>query len=283
MQRRTTHFSMVGITLALLGLLAAGCGGPQQQIEEKLREHVLFFSNFEKGIDALSSAGSVLADFDGARTRHHLNDGVQDGYLTFEPDAEALVYRAKGNIGYEPRQAWAGAVSFWLGVDPAKDLVADYPEPFHIGKRSGNSFPWDDAVIFVDFTKPPRSLRLGVYPNKTEEISDEMVKADVIDVAGLQWKADQWHHVLVSWRNFNSGKADAEWVLFVDGKEKGRKQGIRIDVAWDIDNQVLRFNHYKYSGKMDEIAVFDAFLTEADARYLHAPKLPLNVLLKKDR
>ena len=61
------------------------------------------------------------------------------------------------------------------------------------------------------------------------------------------------------------------------------KRGIRIDVAWDIDNQVLRFNHYKYTGKMDEIAVFDTFLTKADARYLHAPKLPLNVLLKKDR
>jgi hypothetical protein len=264
-------------------MLAAGCGGPEREIEQKLRDHVLFFSNFEKGVDALSAAGSILADIDGARTRHQLNGGIQDGCLTFEQDAQALSYAARGNIGYKPNQAWAGAVSFWLGVDPSKDLEADYPEPFHIGKRSGNAFPWDDAVIFVDFTKPPRSLRFGVYPDKTGEISDQMVAANLIAVSGLKWKSDEWHHVLITWRNFNSGKADAEWALFIDGKEKGRKKGIRVDLTWDIDSQVLRFNHYKYAGRMDEIAVFDAFLNEADARYLHAPKKPLNVLLKKDR
>ena len=283
MQRRTTYHHLVGATLALLGFLVAGCGGPEKQIEQKLREHVLFFSNFEKGVDALSSAGSILAELDGARTRHLLTDGVQDGYLTFEQDAEALAYAASGNIGYLPNKAWSGAVSFWLGVDPAKDLVADYPEPFHIGKRSGNAFPWDDAVISVDFTKPPRSLRFGVYPNKVGEISDEMVDANVISVPGLKWKSTEWHHVLITWQNFNSGKGNAEWALFLDGKESGRKKGIQIDVTWDMGSQVLRYNHYKYTGKMDEVAVFDTFMNAADARYLHAPKLPLNVLLKKDR
>ena len=69
MRAPTTHSLAVGLTLALLGLVAAGCGGPEKEIEWKLQEHVLFFSNFEKGVDALSSAGSILAEIDGAHEK----------------------------------------------------------------------------------------------------------------------------------------------------------------------------------------------------------------------
>ena len=40
MQRRTTYHHLVGATLALLGFLVAGCGGPEKQIEQKLRAGV---------------------------------------------------------------------------------------------------------------------------------------------------------------------------------------------------------------------------------------------------
>ena len=54
-------------------------------------------------------------------------------------------------------------------------------------------------------------------------------------------------------------------------------------MAWDVAAQGLRFNHYKFTGKIDEIAVFDVLLDKGDAKYLYKPKNPLNVLLKKDR
>ena len=97
---------------------------------------------------------------------------------------------------------------------------------------------------------------------------------------GLAWKSEEWRHVIIAWSNFNSGKANAEWALYVDGEERGRKVDLRQDLTWDIDGQVIWFNHYKYPGKLDEIAIFDKLLTPREARYLYTPKRPLNVLLK---
>lgn len=262
-----------------------GCGGPEKAIEEKLSTHVLFFSNFEKGVDALSSAGSTLAEIDGALTTHHITDGVgetdktSDGYISFSKGSGALIYEGKGNFPYEEKKAWSGSVSFWMGVDPKTDLEANYPEPFHIGKK------WDDAVIFVDFDKKnsPLSLRFGCYPDKTGEVTDEMVQKRVIRVEGLNWKNTEWHHIVISCKNFNSGKPNSEWALYVDGVEKGRRKNLRQDLSWGPVAQSIRFNHYKYAGKIDEIAVFDIALGPADAKYLYKPHVALNNLLKKDR
>lgn len=277
--RKSSFYPVIGF-LAIQGFWI-GCGGPEKAIEENLQAHVLFFSNFEKGVDALSCAGSPLAVIDGARTTHHHTGGMVDGYLAFEKDAGALSYAAKGNFPFS-KTSFSGAVSFWMGVDPSKDLDANFPEPFHIGKKSGKSFSWDDAVIFVDFTKPPRQLRFGCYSDKQGEVSDEMVENRVINVSGLTWKAEEWHHVVVTFENFNSGKPDASWVFYLDGNEVGRKSGLRQDLSWEIESLVVRFNHYKYPGKVDEIAIFDKFLTSDEARYLSKPKRPLNELLKKD-
>ena len=264
---------------ALLLASLVGCGGPEKAIEEKLEANVLFFSNFEKGVDALWAEGNRSADFDGARTRHRLNGGIEDGAVEFEKGATAMSYAAKTNFAYSDK-GWGGAVSFWMAVD-VSSLEADFPEPFHIGKREGNAYPWDDAVIFVDFAKATRSLRFGCYPNKQGEISDAMVEEHVIQVPNLNWSEDTWHHIVIAWNNFNSGKADANWSLYIDGKEVGKKSGLLMDLSWTIDDVTARFNHYKFTGKIDEIAVFGTSLAPEDAAYLNKPIKPLNVLLKK--
>ena len=268
------------VGMILVALVPVGCGGPEREIEDKLTENVRFFSNFEKGVDALWSEGDRSANpWDGANTRHHLNGGIVDGYVEFEKGATAMGYAAKTNFAYSDK-AWGGAVSFWASVDVAA-LEADFPEPFHVGKREGNAYPWDDAVIFVDFTKPPRALRFGCYPDKQGEISDAAVVKHVIQVPNIGWKSGEWHHVLISWDNFNSGKANAEWSLYIDGAEKGKKSGVLMNVSWSISDVTARFNHYKFTGQLDEIAVFATSLNAKDAAYLHNPVRPLNVLLKK--
>ena len=55
---------------------------------------------------------------------------------------------------------WSGTVSFWLRLDPDKDLEPGYADPIQITDKK-----WDDASFFVDFTKDdkPRHFRLGIY------------------------------------------------------------------------------------------------------------------------
>ena len=45
------------------------------------------------------------------------------------------------------------------------------------------------------------------------------------------WQRGQWHHVAMTWRNFNSGRADAEFGLYLDGERVGAKKGLRIEVG----------------------------------------------------
>jgi len=151
--------------------LSTACGGPEKAIEESLRTHVLFFANFEKGVDALDSAGVPLANFDTANTDHIKEGGNPDGYLSFNTGSGALNYTGKDNLAYRANGAWSGGITFWLKTDLAS-FEADYPEPFHIGKKDASGYPWDDAVIFLDFKKADNTLRFGCYPDKDQEITD---------------------------------------------------------------------------------------------------------------
>ena len=67
MQWNVSRWLVCPLALSALAW-AFGCSGPERKIEAGLREHVLFFSNFEKGVDALSCAGSPLAMISDART-----------------------------------------------------------------------------------------------------------------------------------------------------------------------------------------------------------------------
>lgn len=272
------RFFKQAIPVLCIGILIA-CAGPEEAIEESLREHVLFFSNFEEGVDALDSEGEPLANFDTANTNHIDSGGAYDGFLQFNTGSGALSYNAKDNFPYKANQAWSGSVAFWLNVNTA-EFEADYPEPFHIGKRVSGDFPWDDAVIFIDFKKSENALRFGCYPDKKQEISDQMV-ADRLITVPANWKGDKWHHIAMTWTNFNSGKADATWSLYIDGELKGSKGPIEQKVTWDIENQVVRFNHYRFPGKIDEIAIFSKALTKDEVEYLTKPLKPLNKLFYK--
>jgi hypothetical protein len=248
------------LSVVFLGGLLA-CGSPEEAIEKSLRQHVLFFSNFEKGVDAFDGEGAPLADFDTANTNHVTSGGNPDGYLQFNTGSGALSYPAKANFPYKANKSWSGSVAFWLNINPS-DFEADYPEPFHIGKRISGEFPWDDAVMFIDFKKSDNALRFGCYPDKTQEISDQMVSDRVISVPS-NWKSGQWHHVTI----------DGEW--------KGKKGPIAQQMTWNIDNTIMRFNHYKFAGKIDEIAIFSKALTNNEIKYLTAPQQPLNKLFYK--
>ena len=45
------------------------------------------------------------------------------------------------------------------------------------------------------------------------------------------WQQAQWHHVAFTWANINSGRADAECRLYLDGQPVQKRAGVRLDVG----------------------------------------------------
>ena len=72
--------------------------------------------------------------------------------------SSAVFFRAAENMPYR-KSDWSGTISFWLSLDPDKDLEPGYTDPLQITERA-----WNDAAIWVDFSdKDPRHLRLGAF------------------------------------------------------------------------------------------------------------------------
>jgi len=85
-------------------------------------------------------------------------EGVKGDCLRFGKKApqvicfkgESMPYKAKG---------WSGTVSFWMRLDPDKDLQPGHCDPIQITQKA-----WDNGALWVDFDKDlPRDFRLGCF------------------------------------------------------------------------------------------------------------------------
>ena len=77
------------------------------------------------------------------------------------------------------------------------------------------------------------------------------------------FKAGDWHHVVLNWQNFDTGKADAVAELYIDGKLIGRVKDRAIAMDWDLDKAGI-YVAVNYMGLLDELALFGRPLTEAE-------------------
>ena len=66
-------------------------------------------------------------------------------------NSKALFFKGPGNVEYSDAN-WSGTVSFWLSLDPAKDLEPGYCDPIQVTDSD-----WNDAALWVDFNKEPRA------------------------------------------------------------------------------------------------------------------------------
>ena len=69
-----------------------------------------------------------------------------------------------------------------------------------------------------------RVLRMSIYPARGERPTSAEAPLSV-------WPAGTWRHLAATWKNINSGRADAELCLFVDGRLAARRGGLRLDVG----------------------------------------------------
>ena len=151
----------------------------------------------------------------------------------------------------------------WLQGDPDEDLNDEFPvDPFHISRHSA------DASFYLDLTKPndwrygsPRRLRFGFYGDSPAQ---NMFEGGWLLVAGeLGWNDREWHQVVATFQNANSGSEDGQAVLYIDGRPRATMAGYRHNLTWDPDAVSIGLGQ-RYVGSIDELLILDAALS-ADA------------------
>ena len=181
----------------------------------------------------------------------------------------ALFYRSEKNVAYSTEN-WAGAISFWLNLDPDDDLEPGYCDPIQVTDSAYN-----DAALWVDFSKdPPREFRLGVFgdleiwnPRKISPNNNPDFINRLVSVTSPPFQRGSWTHVVMTYAGLNS-EAGGTARLYLDGHLQGAAEGIQEPYTWDLPRSTIRLG-INYVGLFDELACFDRALSDEEVRILH--------------
>lgn len=201
------------------------------------------------------------------------NEGRFGDALEFRQKTKSQVFfRGGDNVGYRP-QNWQGSVSFWLRLDPDKDLEPGYCDPFQIYAQA-----WGEGNLFVEFSQDhsPRHFRFGImamtkFWNPQNRKYEEMPEAErpIVPVHQTPFRRDRWTHVLVTFANINSGQSDGRGTLYLDGIKQGSFNGWNNTFNWDVAKSALTLG-LNYKGFIDDFAIFDRELSDAEAQTVFA-------------
>lgn len=191
-----------------------------------------------------------------------------------------IFYPAKGNIAYQ-KGGWGGAVSVWINTDPNKLLKTPFCDPVQITEKGALN-----GGIWFDFNNAkPRDLRMGTFaavPPGQKPIPESDPNAPMVRVPKIDFQLGDWHHVVLSWKNFDTTKPDAFASLYSDGKHIGDVKDRAIAMEWDLAKAGI-YVAVSYIGLLDELAVFNRPLTVDEIRHLHKNAGCLAPLKKRGR
>ncbi len=186
-------------------------------------------------------------------------------------DPRFLFFKANKNLNYQSDRAWSGSVSYFMKLDPEKDLPDNFVDPLQITEKA-----WNDAAFWNDFTKDdrPRKFRLGVLAdlkvwNPGNKDFDKMPDSEkpAVVVLNPPFRSDRWTHILITFENFNTGQTNGTCSLYIDGQLQGKLTGRNQKFSWDPDKAVI-FLGINYAGLIDDLMIFDRTLTSDEAAIL---------------
>jgi len=285
----------------ILLLLLSGCASRRKEKQTShfaLRQALTLHAGFDEQVDAdfavgdpriytaASMAHRETAEL-GLRTENAVIPAEDKGRfgdaLRFVRKIdEVVLFRGKDNFSYQ-NQKWSGTVSFWLSLDPNRDLEPGFSDPIQITPRK-----WNDGAMFVEFTKDerPRHFRLGLYPdgaiwnpqnmNWNEMSLDEKPLAVVVNPPFSRGK---WTHVAFTFQNFNTVKPDGIAKLYLNG-ELASELSPRIQTyTWDINRTDIMIG-LSYVGLFDELTLFNRALAPLEIRTLYKLKNGMGPLVQ---
>jgi len=265
---------------------------------EKIRAAVSFYASFDEQVAADFGAGCLQA---GTRFDHP----TEKGQFIFEPGFDTkifsiatgqgihggalrvadvmplrgrLYFPAEKNLNFDA-QGWGGTVSLWINTDPNTSLKTPFCDPFQITERGAN-----DGGLWIDFPDvSPRDMRLGAFPaarDGAEPLQESDPDAPLVWLKQVGFKVGEWHHLAITWKNFDTDQPNAEAVLYVDGKRIGRLHDRDIAMRWNISKTGI-YIAVNYIGLLDEFSVFSRPLDEEEIALVHADPGMLATLKKK--
>jgi hypothetical protein len=272
-------------TIHTLFLVAQAVLGAEQQPEPSLRDSLTFHASYDATADAdlakgdrrahTSPSGDPVKGTPGMSTadiRLEKSGGRHGGALRFVNKTKTrFYYRGARNIHYA-KKSWSGTVSFWLRLDPDKDLAPGFCDPIQITDKT-----WNKSALWVDFSKElPRTFRFGAYAdfkiwNPENKKYDDIPESQrpMVVVKKPPFSRDRWTHVVLTYSKFNTSGTRGVANLYLDGKLRGAVEKHRQVFTWTPEKVAIMVG-ISYVGWFDDLALFDRALTAAEIKRLHA-------------
>jgi hypothetical protein len=274
------------VCIGLLLIVSAAPSGAGEADAKAILKAATFYASFDDDVRGDVGGGQLTFD-----TR--FNHPTEKNQFTFEKGFPAAAFRiakgkgisggaldavetlprngrifvpVKGNLAFS-KSGWGGAASVWCKTDPDKMLKTTFCDPIQITQKGANN-----GGLWFDFNDAkPRDLRLGAFPAVPEGakgIGEGDANAPMVRVPGIGWKANDWHHVVITWNNLDTGKTDAVAALYIDGKLIGQVKDRAIAMAWDAERAGV-YVAVNYIGLLDELALFNRMLSASEVAALH--------------
>ena len=277
-------FSHAAISAVVVLIFCSATVSGQQKDNARLKSSLLLHVPFDGTFDARVATGSSKVFTAESSERKNVQEGnhrkdvtIASGKgrfgdaLRFADKSEEVVFYDGANMGLRPEN-WSGTVSFWLKLDPDKDLKPGFCDPIQITQKQ-----WNDAALFVDFDRDlPRDFRLGVFSdykfwNPTDTDWEKLPVTDrpMVVVKNPPFSGDAWTNVAFTFENYNASdaKTAATSTLYLNGKSVGSfVKPMRFH--WDKDNTAIMLG-LLYIGDFDDLTVFSKALTAEEIQQLY--------------
>lgn len=283
------------LSLLCLGLACATLHAADPKTGS-LKSALLLHASFDKGLDADFAIGD--------RTLYHAPTGNRQQAVAGLPEGQVVLAKGEGKFGdclhflkkgkavvffkgektlnYNTNN-WSGSCSFWMRLDPDKDLEPGYCDPLQFVAQA-----WNDGNMFVEFSKDhtPRHFRYAIRsllkhwnPNGLgwEQIPD--AQRPMIAVHTPPFAHERWTHVCFAFANINSGQKDGWGKLWLDGVPQSEMKGWQHEYYWDASRSAVTLG-LSYIGWLDDLALFNRPLTDAEVKAIHAAKDPVDTLAR---
>jgi hypothetical protein len=283
------RLSIVFIAFCAISLTLMTTVEMTQAEENTLKKALTFHASFDNGTDADFALGDRhLYTASSYKNRTDSRPGIGNPDVSIIPgrgrfgdalqfkkkNTKAIYYQAEKNVTYQTEN-WSGTVSFWLGLDPDKDLEPGYCDPLQVTDEDYN-----DAAVWVDFTKDdkPRHFRLGVFgdlkvwnPKGLEPDKNPDFRQRLVVVEKPPFARDQWTHVAITFSGLGSSDRGGVAKLFLNGRLQGSTPKIREPFTWDVSRAAIRLG-VNYVGLYDDLSVFNRALSDNEIQTLYELK-----------